>query len=168
MLYVKKRAWFLFYVFTFTIIFLMYKGFMPPKPTLVPINSDFLSELTMKLRVNYPEVDKVEGRIFADIFELYVAYNGELEDLKAQEILKIVKNNLYEKNLRKSKYNSISISIFNVYPPYRNSYPYPRYSYRYTTAAPFNNYKSAVTRWTVIKTAIINDKETTWESIFEE
>lgn len=130
---------------------------MPHPPKVIPVKANILSELTMKLRADYPEIDKTDAEIFENVLRVKVAYKGMLDDLKAQEILRTMKINIYGLDIGKSKYDSIEVSIFNT-----NSF------YRYSTAAPLYNDNNVVTTWRVSKIEIVNDKEINSESIFKE
>jgi hypothetical protein len=130
---------------------------MPREPKLITIEPYILSELTTELRVNYPETDKADAEIFNNVLKVKIAYKGMLDDLKTQSILRVVKSNIYTKDIGKSKYCYIEVSIFNT-----------KTIYRYTTTAPLDNDYRVITTWTVNKTETIDDKDITYEAVFKE
>lgn len=154
---VQRRISYLIAVFSLIFIFFIYWGLKPRLPRVTPVESNILSELTMKLTVNYPEADKIDAELFNNVLRVHVAYKGFLDDLKTQTILRTLKSNIYEQDIGKSKFNSIEVNISNT-----------TSTYRYSTAAPLDNNNSVVTIWKVNKVVIINDKEINSESIFEE
>jgi hypothetical protein len=135
----------------------MYRGFMPHPPKLISVDSNITSDITMELRVNYPQVSTIDAEIFNNVLKVNVKCKDNLDDLKTQTILRAVKSSICASKLRQLKYENISVSIFNA-----------NTIYRFTTATPLNNDKSLMTTWVVSKTVIVNDKEINSESIFEE
>jgi hypothetical protein len=130
---------------------------MPHPPKLISVDSTITSDITMELRVNYPQVSTIDAEIFNNVLKVNVKCKDKLDDLKTQTILRAVNSSIYESKLRQLKYENISVSIFDA-----------NTIYRYTTATPLNNDKSLVTTWVVSKIVIVNDKEINSESIYEE
>jgi hypothetical protein len=91
-------------------LFFLMRGFMPHPPKLIPIDSNIVSELTTELRANYTEVSRIESEIFDSVLKIHILYEGELDELKTQSMLRNITSSIYARKIGESAYKSIAVS----------------------------------------------------------